>query len=241
MPARPQRGGTTWIGARPTPAATGLLVAVVASFLVLIFLQDAAAAWVRQWLGLVPGYALGKRPWQLATSAFVAPGFGAFLGDALGVWFFATAVEMRVGRGRMLTLFAVAQILGAAATAGVALLYPGGAMTLGLGGCGTAVVAMLVAFGLMWRNVPLRLFGVAEMRGGTLALIFVGIGLLLAILNRNWPVLAGEIVGAGVGWALTGNDLLGRVTVAWKKWRLLRLRRKYKVISGGRDTRRYMN
>src|SRR5512141_3050554 len=106
-------GGTRWIGARPTPAATGLLIAVVASYLVLLFLNDAAAAWVRGWFGLVPHQAIGRRPWQLLTSALVAPGFGSFLGDAFGVWIFATAVEQRLGRARMLALFFAGQLLGA--------------------------------------------------------------------------------------------------------------------------------
>jgi hypothetical protein len=53
-------------------------------------------------------------------------------------------------------------------------------------------------------------------------------------------MLGGDAVGAAAGWGVASR-LGERVAGAWDRWRLWRLRRRYKVIPGGRDTKRYLN
>ena len=240
-----QHGGdSVFIGARPTPAATGLLVAAVVSYLTLVFLHGPLSDWLVAHLGLTPSQALGRHPWQLVTSTFINPSFASFLSDGFGIWVFATAIETQIGRRRMLTLFAVAQLAGAVAVALVGrLLHIDGIV----GGCAYGIVGLVVAFGVAYGAVPLRVFGIAELKGRTLALIIVGVGLVIATVNAvftgDYRALAGQLCGIVAGFAIMGGTL-ARLDNARQQWKLKRMRRRYKVIPGGRDGRdgeRYVN
>src|SRR5437660_1553396 len=144
--ARPNTGNPTFIGGRPTPAATGLLVAMVASYLVMLAIGDDKAGWVAAHFGLVPERALGWEPWRLLTGALVHRFFSA-LSAVLGLWFFATPLEQQIGRNRTLTLFIVAQVLGGIAVAGMGRLLH---MSTVFWGCPHAVMALAVGMGVMF-------------------------------------------------------------------------------------------
>jgi membrane associated rhomboid family serine protease len=236
----PRRAGgqmQQWIGARPTPGATGLLVTLVASFLVLVFVREETTLWVRKYLALHPLEALGPRPWQLVTSWLVQDRLGTVIGDAFGVWIFGTAMEQQMGRRRMLTLFGVAQLCGALVIAAAGRLLhtqvPG--MDAAVTGCGPAVVALIMAFGMTYGDMPLLLFGIAEMRARTLAWLSIGIGLAVAVLNLAWLTILGDLAGIGVGWLFMTQGLT-RLEQAYQRWRLKRLKRRYRVIPGGRSS-----
>ncbi|HEX2568411.1 MAG TPA: rhomboid family intramembrane serine protease [Polyangia bacterium] len=226
-----------WIGARPTPGATGLMVTLVASFLILAFAREETALWFRKYCALHPLEALGPRPWQLVTSWLVQDRFGAVLGDLFGVWIFGTIVEQQVGRRKMLTLFASAQLCGALVIALVGrVLHPWiPGLDIAQTGCGPAVVALTMAFGLLYGDTPLLFFGIAELRGRTLAWLSIGIGIGIAVLNLAWLTLVGDLVGIGVGWLFT-TQALSRIERSYQRWRLKRLKRRYKVIPGGRSS-----
>lgn len=236
--AAPPRAGTggSWIGARPTPGATLLLVIEVSTFLV-VFAVLGAPEWVREHLALVPERALGREPWQLVTSAVIHLGGMRLISSAILIWIFATAVEQATARGRMLMLFAVAQLAGAIATAALGRLL---APSTIFDGCTPGVFGLVAAFGVLYSRVPVHLFGLLQMRGRTTALLVLGLSVVTQLLNREWVMLAGGAVGIAVGWALV-SGAGARVTLGLDRLRLWRLRRRYKVISGGRDTKRFIN
>lgn len=228
---------STWIGARPTPAATALLLTIGATYLVLLFLEPPLAHWIVSHFGLLPGQALGPRPWQLLTSTLIRTHFGTVIGDGFAVWIFATAVEMRTGARRMLLIAAAGQILGALVTAGVGRL---GNPALIFEGSNQASLALAMAFGVLYGHTPLRLFGLAQMKSATLAWLVVGASLLVSLLNRDWPGFAGDAMGALTGWAMV-SGVHTQITARWQRFYAQRRKRRYQVISGGKNSQRYLN
>ena len=226
-----------WIGARPTPGATGLLVTLVASFLILVFAREETALWVRKYCALRPQEAFGPRPWQLVTSWLVQDRLGTVIGDVFGVWIFGTVVEQQVGRRQMLTLFGIAQLCSALAiTMAGRLLHPWvPGMDIAVTGSGPAVVALIMAFGIIYGDRSFLFFGIAEMRARTLAWLSIGIGVGVAVLNLAWLTLIGDLVGIGIGWLFMSHAVT-RIEHAYQRWRFRRLKRRYKVIPGGRSS-----
>jgi membrane associated rhomboid family serine protease len=235
---RPSRGlgaGSRWIGSRPSRGAVQLLVLQVGLFL--LYCLIGSPAWMERHLGLVPRHALGREPWQLVTSGLVHFAFSAVLFDAITLWIFGTAVEERAGRRRMLTVFAVAQLAGSLAAALV-----GRAITpdIVISGCAAGAMGLVAAFGALYQDVPLSLFGAANMRGRTVALLMIGLSAAFMMWRFDWVALAGTTGGALAGWA-AASDIADRFIHYGSRFRMWRLRRKYRVISGGRDQKRYLN
>lgn len=227
-----------WIGARPTRAATALLVAIVAIYLSLLFLEEPVKPWIVSHFALLPRQALGPQPWQLLTSAFIHTHFGLLISDGFAIWIFATAVERRVGPRRMLALFVVAQLVGALVMAGLGRMS---AAPFVFEGCSAPALALAMAFGVLYGGLPLKLFGIAEMKSITLAWLVVGASLVVSLLNRNWPGLTGDLAGVVCGWlAFSGMGV--RLSLLWHQVKVRRSRRRYRVIPGGQDSsRRYWN
>jgi membrane associated rhomboid family serine protease len=228
-------GRSQWIGARPTRGAIALLVVEVGLFLGYALLD--APEWVRAHLAMTPRLALGREPWQLLTSGVVHLGITTLFFDALTIWIFGTAVEQQVGRARMLTAFVAGQLAGALAQAAVGRAV---APTMLIAGCGPGTMALVAAFGVVYSRVPLSLFGVADMRGRTMALLVLGFTFAQLLMRLDLVTMAGMAAGALAGWAVLSNAA-SSLTTLWDRLRLRRLRRRYKVISGGRDQRRFLN
>jgi membrane associated rhomboid family serine protease len=229
--------GAQILGARPSAGTVSLLAVEIGAFL--LFAIAGAPAWVTQHLALTPRLALGREPWQLITSAFVHVSPIALVFDAITLWIFGTAVEQQLGRARMFTVFFLSQIAGSLAMAALALLHSSTAAAL-ITGSGPGVLGLVAAFGAAYARHQLSLFGMAAMSGRTLALVVVGFSLAQDLFRGDFVSLAGTAVGAGTGLALaTGVGL--RIRHYRDRVRLWRLRRRYKVIPGGRDQRRYLN
>ena len=227
----------TWIGARPPPGATALLVVVVAAFVTYVFLKDTSAQeWVARHLVLSPRRAIGPEPWQLFTTGLIHLHGRDIFSSAVGIWFFATAVEQWAGRRRMLLVFGAAQLAGTLVTALVGRATRPDAL---LDGCEAGVIGLLAAFGVHYSAVRMHFFGLVEMRGRTIALVFLGIAFFIALLNGQLEFAFGWTVAAGVGWAIAGGGGDG-IALALDRLRLWRLRRRYKVIPGGKD-KKYVN
>ena len=240
MPASRQPGQTRFIGARPSAGATALLIAFVSSFVVLLFLHEGPVAWVTAHFGLNPMEAIGRRPWQLVTSWLLQPGLGTVISDVFGVWIFATAVEQQAGRARMFGLFVGGQLAGSLA---VAIFGRALHMSTIVAGSSSGVVALVLGFGSIYGQMPLRLFGLAELKAKTLAWLVIGLGLFVAIVNLSWLTLVGDLAALGAAAILLQQ--MDHIENLYDTWRLKRLRgRRFNVIEGGRGkekSRRYMN
>jgi membrane associated rhomboid family serine protease len=229
------RSSSAWVGLRPSPGVVGVLVALVAAFAA--FHLAGSPRFVLEHLALIPRRALGPEPWQLFTSAFVHLGFGALISSGIAVWLFGTPVEQRGGRAHLFKILIGATLAGSLASAALGrVIAPNAVITGAIG----AAMGCIAAFGALYGKTPIMLFGVQQMRADTTAYIFLGISAVMYLMDRDWLGLTAA--AAGAAWGTWGGELrIGRIRIAWDKFRLWRLRRRYRVISGGRDTKRYLN
>jgi membrane associated rhomboid family serine protease len=216
-----------------------VLVSLVAAFAAMRI--SGQERFVLEHLALIPRRALGPEPWQLFTHAFVHPSFGPLLSTVIAVWFFGTPVEQRGGRAYLYKVLIGGTLVGGLAAALVGRILPASALPVPImvGGIGASIAA-IAAFGAVYGQTPILLFGVQQMRASTTAYIFLGISAVMYLWDQNW--LGFSAAAAGAAWGTWGADFrITRIRIAWDKLRLWRLRRRYKVISGGRDSKRWMN
>jgi membrane associated rhomboid family serine protease len=233
------RSSSAWMGWRPSPGVVGVLVALVAAFAAIR--MSGQEKFVLEHLALSPRRALGPEPWQLFTHGFVHFSFGPLLSTVVAVWFFGTPVEQRGGRAYLFKVLIGATLLSGLAAAALGWIVPPGRLSAPMlvGGIGASAAA-IAAFATVYGKTPILLFGVQQMRASTTAYIFLGITALMFLWEGNWLGLVAA--AAGAAWGTWGADLrITRLRIAWDKARLWRLRRRYKVISGGRDSKRYLN
>jgi membrane associated rhomboid family serine protease len=198
---------------------------------------------------LIPSRAIGPEPWQLFTSMFVDVRLGMVLGSAVTLLFFGNAVERARGAFGVWKIFIVGGLASALAWALVGLLLLPG---LPHAGSSMATTAMLTAFAAGAGGMQMRFFG-STMRSSTIAWVWLGISAIFIVAEiadqAPWQAvvmaLAALAGAAAAGWFVGGGRRARRggldVRGSLEKVRLWRLKRRYKVLSGGRDDKRYLN
>ena len=220
---------------RPSPGVVAVLVTLVAAFAAIHLAGQ--PRFVMEHLALTPRRALGREPWQLFTSALIHPRFGELLSTGVAIWFFGTPVEQRAGRGYFFKLLIVSTLVGSLAAALLGRLIAPYDVVTGAIGASTACIA---SFGALYGRTSFLLFGIQEMKASVMAYIFLAITAGMYLLDKQWLGLAAAASGAA--WGTWGDELrITRVRIAWDKLRLWRLRRRYRVIQGGRDGKRWLN
>lgn len=188
-----------------------------------------AQPFFQEHLALGPGIFAG-RVWQPVTSLFVHLDFLNFAFSVIGIWFIGTTIERAVGTKRFLLLFFASGVLANLATAALAAQV--GAAEI-YAGCGSAVLALFVAFGTLYNRTPARILGGLVMSARTLTAILVGFALLVDLSRGDWPRLAADLVALVLGYALVGGRGHG-LRELWTDWRARRQRRRYQILEGGR-------
>lgn len=210
-----------------------------AFFLIAIPLRPLMAAH----LALGPRFFAGEY-WQLLTSLFLHldpyrvlySDPNRFLFSVIGIWWAGSDVEKAQGTRRMLALFFVAGILANLAFAVVSRTLLGNVIPFG--GATLAVLGLFVAFGRIYGRMQVNLFGVFAVQARYIAVAFVAWDAVFALAAVNWPELAGIAVATVVGYLLAAPGGLGGL---WDALKVRRLRRRYRVIEGGRPPKKYVN
>jgi membrane associated rhomboid family serine protease len=238
-------------GLVPDRGVISILVVLGVVWLLLRLLGDALGPLFAH-LILIPARGIGPEPWQLATNFFINLRLSDILMAAVTLLFFGNAVERALGaRGVWITF--VAGGLGGSIAAGLVgrLILPQAPILGSLG----ASTAMLTAFAASAHNMRVSFFGAGDIRPATMAWIWLGISALFALFqieDVGWQrvvvslfMLAGA---AAAGWYVGGRGRRRRGGInlggSLDKLRLWRLRRRYRVLSGGRDSRdteKYLN
>jgi rhomboid protease GluP len=239
MPDLPPRRVARTSGSRPiigrlTPAIKALLIAETAIFLLFLIaipLRPMMAAHMALGARLFAG-----EYWQLVTSLFLHIDPNRFLFSVLGIWWAGSDVERAQGTRRMLVLFFVAGILANLAFAMVSRALLGGVIPFG--GASLAVLALFVAFGRIYGRTMTNLFGVFAVQARYIAIAFVAWDVVSALAAVNWPEMAGIATASLVGYLLA---VPGALDSLWDGLKVRRLRRRYRVIDGGRPPKKYVN
>lgn len=168
---------------RLTPAVKVILIANAAIFVILgllLKIAPALAVLLFDNLALSPGGLVQFKLWTPLTYAFVHSLEDLFhlLFNLLLVFFFGPALETRWGLRRFVAFYAMGALGGAAAFIAFNVIVGQDARVVGASG---AVLALIVAWGLIYPNIPVYFFGILPLKGKHLILITVGIELLMAV------------------------------------------------------------
>jgi membrane associated rhomboid family serine protease len=203
-------------------------------------------------LVLIPARAIGPEPWQLVTSMFINGRLGEVMMAAVTLLFFGNAVERVLGAGGVWKVFVVGGFGGALFGGLLGRLLAPFAV---LPGSFAGTTAMLTAFAASAAYARVNFFG-TNVRPGTMAWIWLGISVLFELVRVEeigWVAVALGLAmlagGALAGWIVGGARRRGSgagldVRGAFDKMRMWRLKRRYRVLTGGRDGRddkRYLN
>lgn len=233
------------MGLKPDRGVLSAMIVLAAVWLVFA-VGGQALAWLLPHLVLVPGRAIGPEPWQIVTNGFIEDGFIRVILTCVMLIFFGNPLEQRLGAAGFWKIFVGGMIGGSLLAALVGKLI---APNVPLAGAQPATTALLVAFGVLWARQPVMAYGLAQMSATTMTWIFVGINALsyLEVMRMDWRVgvlgLCAMSGAAIAGWLLArrgGVDLGGSLD----KMRMWRLKRRYRVLTGGRDGRddkRFLN
>jgi membrane associated rhomboid family serine protease len=237
-------------GLVPDRGVIALLVTLTAVWLI-VRLGGEALMPIVVHLIATPVRAIGPEPWQLVTSMFFNGRLSNVAMTAITLLFFGNLVERQLGARGVWKVFVAGGFAGTLLGALVGRLLSPHAL---IAGSWAAATAMLTAFAASAGNLRLSFFGTGQMRPATMAWIWLGISVLFALVQiedvgwRRTVVALCELAGAsGAGWIVGGRgrsrgsfDLGGSLD----KLRMWRLKRRYRVLSGGRDSRdrnRYLN
>ena len=178
----------------------------------------------RDHLMLTKDGVLGGSVWSLLTYAFFENGFFGVLFAAIAVWLFGSELQQRWSPAK----FWLTQ-LGAIVVGGLLSFALLAAVDSPLTVRGYHGAAMALVFSYCWAhwNEPLYFFFFA-MRGRTMLLFFLGLGVITALLSGYWPSLVLDVSGIAVGFfaSLGGfnmRDLRTRI-------RLWQARKRLKVV-----------
>jgi len=220
----------------------GMLLVIALSTFVLVL--SALFPTLPQHLVLVPSRALRHfELWRPVSALFAYLSLGAFVFDMIFLWLMGSFIERALGRRDTLIMFAVTGVLGyfAAALAGVALR-----MDEPLAGAEPTLFAMMLGPAFLYGRQRVLLFGALPARADVISWIFCSIWIAAALLRHDYASVAGDLAAGGAAFVLVRRRSSGGATglgTNLARARLWWLRRRYKVIQGGKSGRekRWMN
>lgn len=242
------RGPSQWqlLGLKPDRGVIAAMIALAVVWIAFAVGGAVVQAFYVEHLMLTPRLGLGREPWQLLSSGFVHVRGADLVWTAVGLIFFGNPIEQQLGERAFWRVFIGGAIASAVAAAVVGrFVLPDQPIPVTMG----STTALLMAFGAAWRSQPVMAYGVAQMRASALAWVFLGITVLMVLLAgmpwRATLVELGAVAGAAAaGWVLASRGGVGGLRGSLDKMRMWRLKRRYRVLSGGRsahDDKRYLN
>jgi membrane associated rhomboid family serine protease len=168
--------------------------------------------------------------WQPLTALFVHSDFLNFFFNMLGLWFVGATIERQVGTRRFLTMFFLIGVVANLVIVGWSVMthvWPPA------GGCGSAVIALYVAFGTIYDRTPSRVMGGLVLEARVMTAILMGFVVLMDLASRVWAYLFAHLVAMLMGYLMAGGRGEG-IKRLWGTARAKRVRRRYQVLEGGR-------
>jgi membrane associated rhomboid family serine protease len=224
---------TFTFGGPTTPAVKILLIATVATFFLQAVTQRFFGLSLEPLLGLVP-YRVTHRffLWQPFTYLFLHGGVFHIAFNLLVLWMFGCELERAWGKRIFLKYYFVC---GTGAGIFVALLTPSSPVpTIGASG---ALYGVLLAYGLLFPNRRILLWFVLPIRAKHFVL-FIGTVAFYSTLTlpgsgvSHLAHLSGLLIGY---FYLRGLGDVRRLRKRYLEWKLKKLKKRYRIIDGGRD------
>src|SRR4051812_42314478 len=169
-----------------TPWVTRLIVANVLVY----FLEQTMPGIVRE-LVFVPATAI-TRPWTLITYMFLHGSFTHILFNMLGLYFFGSRVEERLGQKHFLWLYFLSGIAGAV----LSMIFAPRSPILGASG---AVFGVMMAFAYYWPHERIFIWGIVPVPARILVLVTAALALFSGFSGSTGGVADFAHVGGFVG------------------------------------------
>ncbi len=207
-----------------------LLIANAAVFVVQVLIPALLPTYL---LGLVPAMVNSHfTVWQFVTYMFLHGGFWHIAFNMFALWMFGMELENSWGT-RDFVKFYFACGIGGGILVWLTSMVGLSAYSVPTIGASGAIFGLLVAYGLMWPDRIILLFGIIPMKALPFVVIFAALNLFQGLTGTG----GGTAVFAHVGGALTGFIYLKywwRIQVYFEHF-MRRLRRKrFTVIQGGK-------
>ena len=135
-----------------------LIIANVIAF----FIQASQPA-VANAFAFIPYLAL-VRPWTFVTYMFLHGGMMHLAFNMLGLWFFGSGVETRMGSGRFLVLYFISGITGAL----LSMIFSMGTAVIG---ASAGVFGVMLAFARFWPDAVIHVWGIIPVPARILVII----------------------------------------------------------------------
>src|SRR5262249_41357451 len=162
--------------------------------------------------------------------------------NLLVLWAFVPTLERFWGTPRFIRFVAITSIVGVLTGLLVGLATGRDMPIVGLS---PMILASIVAFGVIYARQPVQFFGVLPLTGRQLMFGFLAVQAAVTVFARDWEQGA-SFAGACLAAAIITSKRWSP-SLAWKKWRIARMRRRLSVIEGGakptrkRDGETYLN
>lgn len=157
-----------------TPWVKRLLIGNTAIYVALLLLSFSMPLrqFVEQYLAFKPSEFL-LHPWTFVTYAFVHASVWHLLGNMLMLFFFGPPLEERWGSKGFIKVYLVAAAGGAVLSALLAFLVP----ATWIVGASGATLGIMVAFAMIWPDMPLHIWGIIPVKAKWLVagLVFINI------------------------------------------------------------------
>jgi membrane associated rhomboid family serine protease len=170
-----------------TPWVTRLLIANVALFALQTFLPPLFL----EYLVFVPVYVF-SRPWTIVTYMFLHGGLSHILFNMLGLFFFGSRVESRLGERRFITLYLISGVFGALAS----LVFTPRAAVIG---ASAGVFGVMLAFAWFWPKEKIYIWGVIPVEARLLVVITTALSLYSGFGGRGGNTAHFAHLGGYVG------------------------------------------
>ncbi|HWO43769.1 MAG TPA: rhomboid family intramembrane serine protease [Candidatus Eisenbacteria bacterium] len=221
----------TFGGGAVTPAVKFLLVANVAVFVLQLFAGQAMV----MWLGLVPRLVWQELYiWQLFTYQFLHGGLFHLLFNMLALWMFGCQLERRWGSEFFLKYYFVSVLGGAILNT---ILTPG--QTAPSIGASAGIYGILLAYGLIYPEQIIYFYFLFPMKMKHFVWIIGAIALYSSIAAAQSGIAhLAHLGGMAFGYLyLRGGNPADRIRQYLDRRRLQRLKRRFRIVDGGKDDR----
>lgn len=219
------RSGGFGIGGGWTPAVKILVIACAVVFFLQKFDEIAGTPSLLQKFGLVP-YAVTQRYylWQLVTYIFLHGGFFHILFNMFGLYMFGSELEATWGTREFAKFFFICGI-----GAGILTVIASPYSPVAIIGASGAILGLLVAYGVLFPNRQIYIYGIVPIAAKWLVVIFAAIN-LLSIGSNSGVAYVTHVGGMLVGFIyLKGGRLIPDIRHRYDRWQRNRLRRKFEV------------
>src|SRR5262249_46488929 len=99
-----------------------------------------------------------------------------------------------------------------------------------------ALFAMMASIAFIYGRTQILFFGAMPARADVIAWIFCGIGLAMDLFRGDYPSVLADVVAAATAWVILREHVrFFSFSGNWARLRLWWLRRRYKVLDGGKS------